>query len=505
MQSVRLMAAHTFALAVYGPFALAAYAQGPPAFPGESERQAEPQMVDLNIVAVDNHGQPVTDLKADELRITDSGKPQSIAFFRHRDDSLAAAPTLGPNESSNRGRGNVPRATMILFDMLNERFGTRGTAANNLVHDLGSMESADYVYLYVLNLDGKLFPVHGLPGPEGEPPSNGPWTRDIKSIMDRAMRTFSQVRPVDDLDPVYRVQMTYAALNAAAAELARAPGRKSLVWVTDGIPIELGPHATWDNQPIDFTPLLRGMSQAFDRAKVSIYPARQVMLGSPNSMGGPGTTGVGSIDTLSQFADLTGGRPDAGKDIGAAVRQAITDARTSYVVTYVPPESNWDDKFHKLRITCARKGVKLQAKTGYYAWREPVGARTEQAIASTMKTTFDAAEIGLRATLTKNGKGYQLSARIDARDLALAGDGDAYKADLRYAVVGYAPGQQPRSGPITPLELKFDRAARDKALQDGIPLTENLALDPAITNVRLAVFDRSSDAVGSVTVPIRAQ
>ena len=65
---------------------------------------------------------------------------------------------------------------------------------------------------------------------------------------------------------------------------------------------------------------------------------------------------------------MTGGRPDAGKDIGAAIQQAMTDVRASYQIGYYPPERNWDGKFHKLRITTKRKGVKLQGKTGYYAW-----------------------------------------------------------------------------------------------------------------------------------------
>jgi VWFA-related protein len=481
------------------------FAQGPPPFFGQDERQAEPQMVNLNVVALDNRGQPITDLRPEELRITDAGRPQTIAFFRHRDESLAPPAALALNEVSNRGRGNVPRATMILFDMLNERFGTRGAAANQLIHDLESLESADYVYLYVLTLDGKLLPVHGMPG-AGEEASDGgaPWTRDAKQIVDRAMRSFSQLRPVDDLDPVYRVRITYAALNAAAGELARAPGRKSLVWVTDGVPLELGPGATWNGESIDFTPQLRQMSEAFDRANVSIYPVRQVMLGSPAGMGGPGTTGIQSIDTLSQFAELTGGRPDAGKDIGAALRQAITDARTSYQVIYAPPEANWDEKFHKLRVTCTRKGVRLQAKTGYYAWREPSGARTEQAIASATSTTFDAAEVGLRAAISNRDKDHtvRLNANIDARDVAFVADGDAFKPELRYAIIAYAPGREPAIGPAAPLEPRLDQAARDKALRDGIPIAQNLSLSPETEKIRLVIFDRGSNAVGSVTLPV---
>ena len=41
-------------------------------------------MVDLNVVAVDNHGDPVYDLTRDELRVTDSGRPETIAFFHLR-------------------------------------------------------------------------------------------------------------------------------------------------------------------------------------------------------------------------------------------------------------------------------------------------------------------------------------------------------------------------------------------------------------------------------------
>ncbi len=263
------------------------------------------------------------------------------------------------------------------------------------------------------------------------------------------MRAVSQVRPVEDLDVTYRVRLTYAGLNAVAGELSRVPGRKSLVWLTDGLPIELGPNRSDTGDYVDFTPLLRQMSEAFDRSGVAIYPVRQVMIGSPESMGGAGTTELGSLATLDTFAEMTGGRRDAGKDIGAAVRQAVSDMRISYQIGCYPAVSNWDDKFHKLRITCTRKGVRIQAKTGYYAWPEPTGARSEQAIDSAVSTTFDAAGIGLRATLSPHPKGghmVHLNAHIDIRDIVLVPAGDSFSAELRLAVVGYAPGFDPTRG-----------------------------------------------------------
>ena len=466
----------------------------------------DPRMIDLNVVAVDNHGQPVTDLSRDELRITDSGKPQTIAFFRHRDEAKRTFPVIGPHEFSNRSAGNVPRATVILFDLLNQRFGTRGSTADRLIHDLGSLESADYVYLYLLTLDGRLYVVHGLPGPEGETtPPGAPWSKQIKPMLDQALRAVTQVRPVD-IDEAVRVQLTFRALDMLASELARVPGRKSIVWLTDGIPIELGPRRSDTGDWVDFTPLLRQMSDAFDRSSVSIYPARQIMMGSPDNIDGANRDGMASIETLDTFAGLTGGRPDAGKDVGAAVRQAMVDMRTSYQVAYFPPEKNWDDKFHKLRVTCTRKGVRIQAKTGYYAWRNAPGSHSEQAIDSAAGTRFDAAEIGLRASLAPISGGKRavhLDAHIDARDVLLAsGEGGRYQAQLRVAIVGYTPAELTQRSPVMPLDLHYSVEERDKALEQGIAYTQDLALDPKVTALRLIVFDRGSSTLGSITIPV---
>lgn len=465
-------------------------------------------MVDLNVVAVDNHGQPVTDLSRNEFQVSDSGKPQTIAFFRHRDSELWHAPALGPKEFSNRGGANIPHATLILFDLLNERFATRGTSANQLVHDLEALETADFVYLYLLTLNGSLYPVHGLPGREGETsqPGGVPWTRQIKPLLDQALRTVTQLRPFD-IDVAVREQLTYYALSAISVQLSRVPGRKSIVWLTDGVPIELGPNRSDTGDWVDFTPMLRQMSDAFDRSGVAIYPVRLIMMGSADSMGGPGRSGIGSMDTLNQFAEMTGGRPDGVKDIGSAVRQAIKDMRTSYQIAYYPPPKNWDDKFHKIRVTCTRKGVRIQAKMGYYAWREAPGAKSEEAIDSAMSTTFDAAEIGLRAALAPDARGghtAHLDAHIDARDVVLVQTGDVYEGQLRLAVVRYPPGQRPERGPVVPVDLHYSAQQRDQALQQGIAYVQDVTLAEETKTIRLIVFDRGSNAIGSVTMPVPA-
>lgn len=72
------------------------------------------RMMDLDVVAVDNHGWPVNDLTAADFEVTDANQPQKIVFFRHRDSNLWQVPKLAPNEFSNRGGSAIPHATVIL-------------------------------------------------------------------------------------------------------------------------------------------------------------------------------------------------------------------------------------------------------------------------------------------------------------------------------------------------------------------------------------------------------
>src|SRR5579863_6487542 len=59
----------------------------------------------LNVTALDERGDPVTDLTSDEIRIYDDGKPQSISTFVPG----AAKPVAE----------TPPAATVVLFDLLN--------------------------------------------------------------------------------------------------------------------------------------------------------------------------------------------------------------------------------------------------------------------------------------------------------------------------------------------------------------------------------------------------
>ena len=481
--------------------------------------QSDLRLMDLNVVAMDDHGRPVTDLNADDFQISDAGKPQKISFFRRNSEGNGQrqARASGPNQFSNRAGGGTRNATVILFDLLNLGYGARGYAEKEIVRNLSGLERADSLYLYLLSDTGKFFQVHGvLPGEApGPQPPGMPWTRQIKQMMDLALRAVMGFRS-PDIDVFVRTQLTFAALVALGEQLSAVPGRKIIVWVTDGVPVALGENRSDTGFPLDFTPQIRQLSEVLERSNIALYPVRQIMLGRSDNIGaesggagatGGSGTGLQSVATLDLFADLTGGRRSAGKDIGGAVQQAMNDLKFYYQIGYEVPSNNWDDKFHKLRVTSKRKGVRIQAKTGYYAWKAVAGSHAQSAFTAIAAAPFDAEEIGLRATVSTDAEegGTELvNLRIEARDIALVQEGDRYKGHLRIMSVGYLPNGLIHSSPVTPLDIEYTTAERDQALQDGISFAAKLNAGQGESRFRVMVFDRGSNAVGSITIPATA-
>lgn len=481
----------------------------------DNSGQPEPRLLDLNVIAVDNHGKAVTDLTADDFQISDAGKPQKISFFRiNQTNHTGQIAPLGPNEFSNRVSGESRGATVVIFDLLNLGFGARGIATNQLQRELPQIEAADSLYMYVVSVDGAVFPVHDVQPPEKPlvEPSSGPWTRQAKPLLDNVLKAVTRVRSVD-IDVYVRTLLTFHALETVGSRVAAIPGRKNVIWVTDGVPLALGEIRSDTGEPVDFTPEIRKLSESLDRSYISLYPVRQIMMGRSDNIGatsdgsgatGGAGTGISEIATLELLAGLTGGHSSE-KDIGAAIQEVSRNLNFSYQIGYYAPSGNWDNKFHKLRVTSKRKGLRIQAKTGYYAWKVAEGSRAGDAFTATANAPLDAAEIGLRASVspdTEHHNGATLTVRVHAQDLSLVPEGDHFTDQIRVMTIAYLPAGPAAVGPPRPLDIQFTAAQRDQALKDGISFTENLAPAQGATKFRVIVFDRGSNGVGSITIPV---
>jgi VWFA-related protein len=482
-------------------------------------------LVHLNVVAKDGHGQAVTDLTRDDFQVFEGSKAQSIVSFRRNDGSVTRALRAEPNEYSNRTGTPLARATVILFDLLNARFEDRASMLNQLGPVLQHVESSETLFFYILTMNGTLYTVHGLPdGDSGKPADAGakPWTEDIKAMLDDAGRELFHLRPIG-IDVDMRVRMTYQALESLANLVAAAPGRKSLIWISHGVPISLGPGNRMVYDSVDYTPLMQRMTGMLDRAEVAVYTVRQPESLAPgagaangaearsSAAGSPGADGPGitmsTEETLDQFAQLTGGHAFMTPDLRGAIALAASDGRMSYQIAYEPPLGNWDGKYHKIRVTCSRKGVKVETKQGYYAFANLAaeGDQEKAALELATASAFNATEIGVYARLAAHNtapRTAELTIRVDASDLNLLQAGELTTGRLAVGVAGYLKDGRVEMFPMEETVLKLSAQQREQAMREGITVEKRLTLTDGVERLRVLVYDRGGNAVGSLAIPL---
>jgi VWFA-related protein len=462
--------------------------------------------VNLTLAASDKQGQPVTDLKPEELKISDEGKPESILQLRLNDDRRAAS-ALGPHEYANRTPGTPAGATVVLFDLLNGNFTERESTILSLVKALNGVESPGNVYLYLLTNSGELYPIHPFPqrSDGGEKPDDT-WTRQAKSLLDAAVRKIYGFRPVDDRDLGVRVVTTFDVLHALGAELGPLPGRKNIVWITNGFALNsnLGGYcrgltiqgvlAPCSSDFIDFTPVVRHAGAELDAAGISMY--------SVNEWSVDGGQRVAVEATLSEFAGMTAGRTYPSGAAMNAIPDALRAAHLNYTLAYQPAAKSWDGKYHKIRVTTSRKGVQLQTEQGYIA-RLPEDDSVpllENAAAS----NFNLPGIGLRAAVAAgaSARARRIELRIDPADLSLLrenGHTTGQLALLYAAVTAQGPKQLRKAETLT---IDWTAQQYDAAAKGGLTVGTDLAIPEGVREVRIVVVDSRANRVGSLAVPV---
>jgi hypothetical protein len=175
-----------------------------------------------------------------------------------------------------------------------------------------------------------------------------------------------------------------------------------------------------------------------------------------------------------------------------------------YRIAYAPPVSNWDGKYHKLRVTCDRKGVQIRAMEGYYA--DMVDVSPKGRLAWAALGADEAQDIGIRATATPSQKvpGWMhFQIHVDAMDLVLE-SGEHYTGEFRVTCVDYVTEWGPETAQATPVKLDLTAAQRDDLLRDGSTVVLDRPVNRAAQKMRVVVQDSLSGAVGSVTIPVSA-
>ncbi|HVL68338.1 MAG TPA: VWA domain-containing protein [Vicinamibacterales bacterium] len=183
-------------------------------------------------------------------------------------------------------------------------------------------------------------------------------------------------------------------LEQIANGLEAVPGRKTLVWISEG---------TFSDEIAE-----RARNVAFraSRSGVTIYALDPRGLGR-QSGGGTGAHDIddtnarvllGVEDDVPDFLAVgTGGLAVRNENnMLRALQRIEEDTSTYYVLGYAAPPSGERDEFRRIRVTVKRKGLNVRARHGYVAQRP---ATMRAAAAATGAPAAAAAPVDLRAAI----------------------------------------------------------------------------------------------------------
>jgi VWFA-related protein len=447
--------------------------------------QAPSSLIRLSVSALDSGGQPVEDLKAADFQVTDQGKAQPIVFFR-RNAPAAPAAALAPHEFSNR-TGAAPHSTVILFDLLNQNQTDRLDAWHKVGHSLQQLESGDSVYVYLLALEGNLIPIHEIGSKAGDDKT---WTQTAEKTLDKAMKAASHALPIQMKDQELVVKKTYVALETLATQLAVFPGQRDIVWITSSTPNIWNTKNPCNGDWVDCALYVPHLAVTLSTANVAVSPLTYT--GSPSPE-------LNRDMEIVSF--LTGGTSFFSEDIRSVLKALARDAASSDSIFYNPPADNWDSKFHKLRITTERKGLKLRVKQRYYALPRPDAGQL--ALRAAFQSPSDDPGIGLRVTATPGAGTVHLEIRVNAADLMLHEEGDSFTGGVTFLVADRGAAGPVGDPVISGSAVKLTREQLATAMKDGLPIVQDHAITDAIQTLRVIVLDQGSNIAGSLTIPAR--
>jgi VWFA-related protein len=419
------------------------YAQLPPTAPAAQIKSVTVEEVVLDIVVRDKKGKPVTDLEPGDLSVSDNGTKQALTSFRlvrgkEAVSAQGAATALEPlrqlrlvtlafdalGAADQRKNARTAALDLVKGDqgtnvyysvvVINTRLlalqqftndkealskaierATNGLAAGALTSESDSIQAELKRNLAGQTVNGADQDVNLLASASqtasstsnNGPPSGGGEQfvqAKLASVMLDMLRMDSSVASQG-------TRMTLSALEALVRGLQSMPGRKSVLYFTQGLYV---------------TPELDGpfrniMSTA-NRANVTFYAidTRGVMVSAQNTSATAqlkGAAGAGARNSTQtsgpvtkdmvmasdnaevsaranvqlaarDLAESTGGfLIGDSNDLRGPLRRVSEEIASYYELTFDPGIKNYDGSFRKLTVTTSRKDLVIHTRNGYFA------------------------------------------------------------------------------------------------------------------------------------------
>lgn len=502
------------------------------------------RMVLVDVVVTDKNGSPVAGLKPADFEVLEDGQKQQIRAFGASgtpSGQPVARRTLPPNVFTNtvEFRSEEGPPVIILMDALNtpwadqvygrnqlltylsEHQAQRNIAIYGLGHRLQLLQefTADSALLRQAVLGNDLKPSYSDKHLQPAAPnqsSAGGIARLDSAPTDPVAHTMAQLKrqlfemenAVTTFDRDIAIRTTLEALSSIARHAAAVPGRKQLLWLSAGFPLNLAivRDTPYYDQMVETANLLAD-------AQVAVYPVdvRGLVAFFPTEMPAGMAQLTATHMGMKELASRTGGLPFYDhNDITKVLERAVDDGATYYVLGYYPTNKKWNGDFRSIQVKLQHSsGLKARFRKGYFAVDASSASKAQMKAARSefLKALApDALTAGMLPIFVevvppaKEHSQLFLDVRVDPRSVTFeAGPDNLQQAELEYVTVVLDAKRKLVTSKRDTLKANLTPDTFAKVIASSLAIRQKFDLPPGKYFLKFGVRDLKSNLIGTVT------
>ena len=522
--------------------------QANPVQPSGLVLQGGTREVLLDFVVRDKHQREVKDIRPEEVEIFEDGVRQALKSFQYRSGKDAGLVTAGVSRDTGQALKIDPLRTINLVTLVFAGMGplSRRQAAA-MAHDFLRTEPGPNTWMGVFTLKYNLAAIQtytsdlDLLHQAVDRAATGQYQTFAKENLELIQHINSlegnqqQFQPLQPgsaeerlpgpdrfvnpalaamdrmtLHLLFRQEGSRAmdALRALIREQAQFPGRKTVLFFSEGLVI-----------PPDQPELLDSLISEANRTNVTFYTLDARGLSTVSNVklsgltyqaarrasgGGPDAISTDLQANARHLATGTGGfAMDNSSDLRAPLRRVMEDVRSHYEVTYSPISTNFDGQFRKLSVQLTRPAVTVQNRAGYYALPMVDGESLAPFEMAGLKVltmqpephAFDFHAAALRFGALGGGHVYRVVISVPSAALRFVEEPDKKTVAIHVSAMGLIKDERGQVIRKFSKDLSFEAPADKRAEFESGDTSLILPLDlpAAVYHLETALIDRVAD------------
>jgi VWFA-related protein len=492
----------------------------------------------VDVMVTDGNGNPVHGLTQSDFSMEENGKPQTIRSFREfgtETQAVEPAPKLPlgvyTNSQSTPASGPV---NILLIDAMHSDSVEIVRGLQGAAEYVTAMPQGTKVAVFWLSASG----MHMLQGFTSDRDSLLRAVRNGRTDIGSALNGQALTRYLMD-------RYTIDAMNQIAAYVAGIKGRKNLLWITPGMPVDLmrdGGYA-WggsqmpiqsrggnsrggvfgnDNAGPDMS-LVHRLMDVYER-----FTAEQIAVSPVDPRGVLFNMGMTQLKADAVAADTGGEAFYNSNDLKTEIAKAVDDGSRFYTLSYIPPNQKDDSHYHHIKVEVGKPGLHLVYRQGYTAERVPtldapapgpalMKASMEGNAPVATQILFD---VGVWPNYTsttaagtqtpasaksKPGKTvpYEIHYGFPASEIAFTEDADGMlHGSLEFDVVAYDVFRRRVALLTQTVKMTLSLKEYDEFAWEPYQFTQQINLPPGQISLHTGILDNVTSKVGTLEIPV---